>query len=49
LLADTPDQKGFSQQANILGVLYDVIPKRPAAGAAQDGIDLIPGRRPTGC
>lgn len=27
LLADTPDQKVFSEHANILGVLYDVIPK----------------------
>ena len=27
LLADTPDRKGFSEHANILGVLYDVIPK----------------------
>ena len=27
LLADNPDKKIFSQQANILGVLYDVIPK----------------------
>ena len=26
LLADNPDQKIYSQQANILGVLYDVIP-----------------------
>jgi hypothetical protein len=27
LLADTPDRSLFSQHANILGVLYDVIPK----------------------
>jgi hypothetical protein len=27
LLADTPDQTVFSEHANILGVLYDVIPK----------------------
>ncbi len=26
LLADTPDRTGFSEHANILGVLYDVIP-----------------------
>ena len=37
LLADTPDQKVFSQQANILAVLYDVVPKdERAGGAAQD-------------
>ena len=28
LLADTPDHTTFSEHANILGVLYDVIPKR---------------------
>jgi alpha-L-rhamnosidase len=27
LLADNPDQKSFSQQTNILAVLYDVVPK----------------------
>src|SRR5208283_4014401 len=27
LIADNPEQKIFSQQANILAVLYDVIPK----------------------
>ena len=27
LLAENPDRKVFSQQANILGVLYDVIPR----------------------
>ncbi|MGA2086374.1 MAG: hypothetical protein ABSG60_12735, partial [Terracidiphilus sp.] len=27
LVADNPDQKNFSQQANILAVLYDVVPK----------------------
>ncbi len=27
LLADTPDRTGFSEHANILGVLYDVIPR----------------------
>ena len=31
-LADNPDQKIFSQQANILAVLYDVIPKEQSAG-----------------
>ena len=37
LMADTPEQKGFSQQANILGVLYDVVPKDRAAGGAAQG------------
>ena len=35
LIADNPDQKVFSQQANILGVLYDVVPKEQSAGSAQ--------------
>jgi alpha-L-rhamnosidase len=32
LLADTPDQKNFSEHANALGVLYDVVPGRDQAG-----------------
>jgi alpha-L-rhamnosidase len=32
LLADTPDRTGFSEHANILGVLYDVIPKGEQQG-----------------
>lgn len=32
LLADTPDRDGFSEHANILGVLYDVIPKEEQQG-----------------
>ena len=27
LMAETPEQKNFSQQTNILGVLFDVVPK----------------------
>jgi hypothetical protein len=37
LLADTPDRSLFSQHANILGVLYDVIPK----GEQQDVLQRI--------
>ena len=33
LVAETPEHKGYSQQASILGVLFDVVPKaRPAGG-----------------
>ena len=37
LLADTPDRSLFSQHANILGVLYDVIPK----GEQQDVLQRV--------
>ncbi len=36
LLADTPDQNAFSQQANILAVLYDVIPNGRRRKSSQD-------------
>jgi len=26
-MAETPEHKGYSQQASILGVLFDVVPK----------------------
>ncbi len=35
LVADNPALKNFSQQANILAVLYDVVPPRPAARRPQ--------------
>jgi alpha-L-rhamnosidase len=48
LLADTPDQKGFSQQANILGVLYDVIPKDQQQAVLQQLVAIEPGTTPNG-
>jgi alpha-L-rhamnosidase len=52
LLADNPDRKDFSEQANILGVLYDVIP--PDSNHAQQ-VDVLtrifaiqPGETPDG-
>ena len=48
LLADTPDQKGFSQQANILGVLYDVIPKDDQQKALRQILAVEPGTTPDG-
>ena len=34
LIADNPDATGFSQQANILAVLYDVIPKNISSNSS---------------
>jgi hypothetical protein len=48
LLADTPDQKGFSQQANILGALYDVIPKDNQRQVLHEMIAIEPGTTPNG-
>ena len=46
LLADTPDRTRFSEHANILGVLYDVIPKSEQQGVMRrivnDQEHLIP-------
>jgi hypothetical protein len=48
LIADNPDLKNFSQQANILAVLYDVVPRdrQPAVLSALLAID--PGTTPDG-
>jgi alpha-L-rhamnosidase len=48
LLAETPDQKGFSQQANILGVLYDVIPKDRQQQVLRQMLAIEPGTTPDG-
>jgi len=48
LLAENPDQKVFSQQANILGVLYDVIPKDRQQAVLRSLIDIKPGTTPGG-
>ena len=48
LLADTPDQKLFSQQANILGVLYDVIPKAHQQEVLSKMLAIEPGTTPDG-
>ncbi|HXR39461.1 MAG TPA: alpha-L-rhamnosidase C-terminal domain-containing protein [Terracidiphilus sp.] len=48
LLADTPDQKAFSQQANILAVLYDVIPKERQQQVLRQLIAIDPGTTPDG-
>jgi alpha-L-rhamnosidase len=48
LIADTPDQKAFSQQANILGVLYDVIPKDRQQQVLTQMLAIDPGTTPDG-
>jgi hypothetical protein len=48
LLADAPDQKVFSQQANILGVLYDVIPKSQQHDVLGKVLAIEPGTTPDG-
>jgi len=48
LLADSPDGKVFSQQANILAVLYDVIPKNRQQDVLRRIIQIEPGTTPEG-
>jgi len=48
LLADTPEQKNFSQQANILAVLYDVIPQARQQEVLRKVLPIEPGTTPDG-
>jgi hypothetical protein len=48
LLADTPDLKTFSQQANIMGVLYDAIPKNQQQKVLREMLAIEPGTTPNG-
>jgi alpha-L-rhamnosidase len=48
LLADNPDQNVYSQQANILGVLYDVIPKEQQHDVLNRMLAIEPGTTPNG-
>lgn len=48
MLADTPDRNHFSQQANILGVLLDVIPKEQQREVMQKVLAIEPGTTPNG-
>jgi hypothetical protein len=48
LLADNPDRNVFSQQANILGVLYDVIPKERQQDVLRQLLSIEPGTTPNG-
>lgn len=48
LVADNPDRKNFSQQANILGVLYDVVPKDRQQEVLRRMLAIEPGTTPEG-
>ncbi len=48
LIADNPDQKNFSQQANILAVLYDVVPKAHRQEVLSQMLKIEPGTAPGG-
>jgi hypothetical protein len=48
LLAETPDRSSFSQQANILGVLYDVIPRDRQQEVLKKMLAIEPGTTPDG-
>jgi alpha-L-rhamnosidase len=48
LIADTPDQKAFSQQANILAVLFDVAAKDRQQQVLRQMIAIEPGTTPDG-
>lgn len=48
LIADNPDQKIFSQQANILSVLYDVIPRNRQQEVLRRMLAIEPGTSPDG-
>jgi hypothetical protein len=48
LIADNPDQKNFSQQANILAVLYDVVPKERQQEVLRRMLLIDPGTTPDG-
>jgi hypothetical protein len=48
LVADTPEQKIFSQQANILAVLYDVVPRERQQEVLRRMLAVEPGTTPDG-
>jgi len=48
MVADAPDQKGFSQQSSILGVLYDVVPRDHQQEVLRKVIAIEPGTTPDG-
>jgi hypothetical protein len=48
LIADNPDRNVFSQQANILAVLYDVIPRERQQSVLRKILAIEPGTTPDG-
>ena len=45
LMAETPEHKGFSQQASILGVLFDVVPKESQHAVMENVLKIEPGAK----
>lgn len=48
LMADNPGKKNFSQQTNVLGVLFDVVPRDEQKGVLKQVMDIEPGTAPGG-
>ena len=48
LLADNPAHNAFSQQTNVLGVLYDVIPRAEQQGVLRQVMGIDPGTTSSG-
>ena len=48
MLADTPDRKNFSQQTNVLGVLYDAVPLEDRSDLLRRVLAIQPGTTPDG-
>jgi hypothetical protein len=48
MVADNPAQKNFSQQSNILGILYDVVPKENQQKVLRNMLAIEPGTTPNG-
>ena len=45
LMAETPEHKGYSQQASILGVLFDVVPKESQQAVMENVLKIEPGAK----
>ena len=45
LMAETPEHKGYSQQASILGVLFDVVPKESRQAVMENVLKIEPGAK----
>jgi len=48
MVADNPEQENFSQQTNILAVLYDVVPAASQQRVLRDLLAIEPGTAPNG-
>lgn len=48
LLADNPGKTNFSEQANIMGVLYDAIPRAQQKAVLRNLVAIQPGTTPNG-